>query len=110
MVFAPAYPYCGYHKVIQVGGEVVLTRSEKEKGSHCKGLNSSAIGVCLIGESKYSLAQWEALAWVVEDCERRWGTLQITGHYMHNLAKTCPGFSVEDWLLGDRKPLIDHVL
>lgn len=108
--FAPQYPYCGYHGVIYIDGSVERTRAETEKGSHTSGQNSTALGFCLIGTDSYTLAQWEALAWLVQDCQRRLGALAIDGHRTFNPNKTCPGFSVEDWLAGELKPLAGHVL
>jgi len=44
---------CGYHAVTELAGAeyiTILARPLSWRGSHCKGMNSKAIGVCLAGD------------------------------------------------------------
>lgn len=41
--------YAGYHFVVYKTGEIVRTRTPQEEGMHCTGMNTSSIGICLMG-------------------------------------------------------------
>ena len=39
----------GYHKVIEIDGQVVNGRPETTQGAHAKGTNHDSLGVCVVG-------------------------------------------------------------
>jgi len=104
----------GYHFVIYTNGAVATGRHLDEVGAHAKGLNQKSIGVCLIGTDKFSKAQWQSLKANISGLERHYKTpskpFRIIGHNEINKAKICPGFDVQAWIKGERKPLTDHLL
>jgi len=108
--YSTAFPYIGYHDVIEVDGEIQPGRGENEVGSHAAPWNGTSIGVCLIGTDKFTRAQWESLTIYVADVEKRYGAIEIIGHrQVPGCMKTCPGFSVPKWLEGGRNPLEGQV-
>ena len=103
--YNPHLPYIGYHDVIEVDGNVRSGRGENEAGSHAAQVNEHSLGVCLIGLDRFTKAQWEALAGYVLDARRRYGPIKIFGHRdVPGTMKSCPGFSVIDWLKADMQP------
>ncbi|MBP9100494.1 MAG: N-acetylmuramoyl-L-alanine amidase [Nitrosomonas sp.] len=102
----------GYHYVIYTNGAIATGRSEAEIGAHAQGFNSKSIGICLIGTDKFSLAQWDSLRDLVCILRRdsKYPNARITGHRnLPDVHKTCPGFSVSDWLADDMQPLSGHL-
>lgn len=93
--FNPDLAACGYHYVIYIGGSVAQGRAEGEVGAHCVGENKE-IGICLIGTDKFTMEQWNALRFLVEN-----KGLPAHGHYEFDSAKaqgkTCPNFNVQVW-------------
>ena len=51
----------GYHKVICRDGTVENGRPEYWVGAHAKGINTSSLGVCLIGRKKFNKPQFDSL-------------------------------------------------
>lgn len=100
----------GYHTVITLDGNQVPGRSLEETGAHAAGHNSNSIGICLVGTDKFTPEQWESLRSVVRGYQTLIPNLEIIGHRDVNPGKTCPGFSVHEWLDNDMLPLADHVL
>lgn len=105
----------GYHYVITSDGKTHPGRDLAEIGAHCKGHNTNSVGICLIGDGRYTLtqAQFAALRRLLvsleeelqaaardEGVSRRPLRLErIVGH--RDLAPgstVCPGFNVADWL------------
>ena len=41
--------YCGYHYFINKAGKIYQARTESDVGAHCKGMNTTSIGICLAG-------------------------------------------------------------
>ena len=39
----------GYHFVIELDGDIGVGRPQEKSGAHCKGKNSTSIGVCYVG-------------------------------------------------------------
>lgn len=106
-----AYPYVGYHTLIDHNGHIISGRGENEVGAHAEGHNDYSLSVCLFGTDKYSREQWEALTWCVNDVRQRYGEeLRIIGHRQVNHHKTCPGFDVPQWLESGMQPLVAHLL
>lgn len=119
------YPlaHIGYHFVINVDGSVTQGRRIDEVGAHTKGYNSRSIGICLVGISEYSAAQWSSLKQLVNELRQQCPDINtITGHRdlspdkngdgkisPNEWVKNCPGFSVSDWLSGGMQPLLSHL-
>lgn len=55
----------GYHYVIARDGLVLTGRHLDEIPAQAAGFNRQAIGICLVGLDRYTLAQWSSLAHVV---------------------------------------------
>lgn len=105
----------GYHLVIQPDGEVEKGRPLNEVGAHVSGHNKDNVGICLIGETKFSKAQFESLRYQLDSicmiysipkwmifCHNQYSSAMKQG-------KTCPGFGVNEllgwYLTGDLSAL-----
>lgn len=121
--FNPRLPALGYHWVIDCGGILESGRNIDEIGAHVAGHNARSIGICLVGSDAFTASQWAALASQIRYLQRRFPTAQIVGHRdlspdlngdgkitPNEYRKTCPGFSVADWLAGDMQPLPLHLI
>jgi hypothetical protein len=106
--FNPSLFACGYHYVIKLDGTVETGRHEDEVGAHCSGLNSTSIGICLIGKGKYTPAQWKSLQKLVEGLKAKYENAKIKGHYETPSGsfqgKSCPDFNVSKWVLDKYVP------
>jgi N-acetylmuramoyl-L-alanine amidase len=132
--------YIGYHFVIEIDGSIRSGRGIEEIGAHVQGSNAKSIGICMIGTDKYTAAQWESLkACLIKlagDIQHRTIAtpnqallafsdmgIKIKGHRdfspdlngdgqvtRNEWVKTCPGFSVKDWLAGGMKALKESTL
>lgn len=101
----------GYHYVIPCTGDVQHGRSIHQAGAHAKGHNANSIGICLIGTDQFAHAQWDALAATVQTLTHVYSGVSIVGHRdLPNVAKTCPGFDVADWIASGFMPPNDHIL
>lgn len=100
----------GYHYVITVDGDIQQGRSIKERGAHVRGQNTDSIGVCMIGEGQYSAEQWKALKLVAMGILHEYPNIEIYGHRHFTDKKTCPCFSVDEWIQNEFEPLSAHVL
>ena len=126
---SPDLAAIGYHYVIARNAALFSGRHEDEPGAHVEGWNAASLGICLVGMDQYTPLQWAQLALTVGSMARRLNippvspTLQVTdgkrfirtpGICGHNeipgVAKTCPGFSVADWLAGGMKALPENPL
>lgn len=74
-----------------------------EKGAHAAGLNSDSIGVCLIGNEKFTRYQIKSLVLLCSFWKKLIPDIEINGHYQFNNHKTCPNF-----LIDELKQLIDE--
>lgn len=123
----PQLAAIGYHHVIDLDGTVFPGRHESEAGAHVAGHNATSLGVCLVGGAEpigqYSVAQWLALSVLVRDVVDRLGVRVVLGHrdlspdLDHNGSvepnewlKTCPGFSVREWLMHGMGVMLGHTL
>lgn len=107
----PNLKHIGYHFVIALDGRWYSGRPLIETGAHCKGHNRKSIGVCLIGKTKYTQAQWNGLKELLDHIEielKR--SLPIKGHFEYDPNKTCPGFNVHYWITNGFNPDLNHVL
>lgn len=108
----------GYHFVILTNGAIATGRHLEEVGAHAQGFNSKSIGICLMGTDRFSLAQWDSLRGTVASLQQQIMLLQndmvpakVVGHRdLPGVKKTCPGFSVADWLESAMQPPAGHVL
>jgi hypothetical protein len=105
----------GYHYLIYVDGTVVTGRHHAEVGAHAEGWNSQSLGICMLGTDAFTLPQWDSLSYLVGKLEpalaaNPTGKVFIRGHRdLPEVKKLCPGFSVDAWLAGGRKPLAGHI-
>ena len=101
----------GYHYFIRVDGVAEPGRHLNEIGAHAGGHNSTSIGICLAGTSRFTTHQWDTLRDLVEDLQHQFPGSRVIGHRdLPDVKKSCPGFSVADWLSADMEPLAGHVL
>lgn len=105
----------GYHKVIlngyetyedfmsknkQSDGLLELGRPESVVGAHVKGMNTTSIGICLIGIDKFSWRQkWTLIKLVLGLMkEYKLKVEDVLGHYEcptgKEQGKTCPNFNM----------------
>ena len=108
-----SYRHCGYHKLIHTDGTTHLGRTLEEEGVHCKGLNGVSVGLCLLGTSQFTRAQWTSLrAEVVILTELLGRPLRVIGHAEHDPENKpgCPGFDVAQWLMGGMAPVPESTL
>lgn len=94
----------GYHAVIDVNGKCFEGRSGDEVGAHAAQFNAHSLGICLVGgverEGRYTPAQWEALADLVQLYAAGRG---IPLQRARRVAKaTSPGYSMVAGICGHR--------
>ena len=95
----------GYHIVIELDGSINCGRNINKIGAHCKGHNSTSIGVCYVGgcdkdmnpKDTRTKAQKESLEVVVKYLQKVYGKVSIHGHNEFS-PKACPSFNVKEWL------------
>lgn len=87
----------GYHYIIRVDGEIEVGRQEQVSGAHCRGYNARSIGICMVGNDRFTDEQWLSLKKLVRSLKVRYDLKEITGHYKYS-DKTCPNFDVEEWV------------
>jgi hypothetical protein len=105
----PHLLHFGYHRLYAVRGAAFEGRSLDEVGAHVLGHNTTTIGVCLVGRDRFTLAQWDSLRLETEIFLRRWPGLRVFGHCDLDSRKTCPNFSVAQWLARGMEPHADHI-
>lgn len=108
IAFNRSLGYIGYHFVIDTDGTVESGRKVGERGAHVKGQNTGSIGICLVGYSKFTLKQWQALAKLVHQLSAQYPDASLHGH-REFAAKFCPGFDVQEWVKGGFTPLSQHI-
>ena len=112
--FNPSLTSIGYHYVIYTDGTVHTGRHPDEPGAHAVGHNHNSLGICLIGQGRYSAAQWDALRNLVNDLLVEYGTKDgfvISGHRdLPNVHKECPGFDVDTWRAAGMVAEAGHIL
>jgi len=88
----------GYHYVITLDGMVEQGRPIEKVGAHVKGHNKNSIGICLIGDDKFTRPQWDCLHQLLADLGLQYPASTVHGHHEFNADKTCPNFNVSQWL------------
>lgn len=106
----------GYHFVILNGilsngvtlamldGSIEVARPLQIQGAHAYGANRGSIGICLIGNGKFTDKQITNLLLLICDLMVEFGISKqnVIGHYeVHGTTKTCPNFDVQT-LIRDR--------
>lgn len=96
--FSPNIVACGYQYVITRDGTLQTGRAENEVGAHCKGFNTSSIGICLIGRKSFDDRQWVKLKALLAELKGRYPNAEIHGHCHYDPVNKahCPGFNVEE--------------
>jgi N-acetylmuramoyl-L-alanine amidase len=99
----------GYGKVIKRDGTVEQGRADDAVQAHVKGYNHMAYGLCLIGgakeddwrkpEDNFTAEQWQSLYDTLNELVAKYPEARFVGHYELDESKTCPNFSVRDYLL-----------
>ena len=95
----------GYHYYITFDGIVHKGRDTRTVGAHCKGKNSTHLGICLEGglsadnkpENNFTDEQWFSLIGLLKELPSKFPNIkEIAGHNKY-AAKACPSFDVEAW-------------
>ncbi len=79
--------------------------------------NARSLGICLAGTGRFTPAQWQSLSTLVRSLHARHPAARLCGHRdlspdrngdgvvsPAEWTKTCPGFSVADWLAAGMRP------
>ena len=90
----------GYHYVIYRDGSVHVGRDVNIAGAHCRGHNSSSIGVCYVGgtdsnqvpKDTRTLNQKAALLNLLSDLREMYPKARIVSHHDYDRGKACPSF------------------
>lgn len=119
----PGLSAIGYHYLIYTNGALATGRHPDEIGAHAieHRADHRGLGLLLVGTDAFSAAQWATLEETVASlcaqfgirrqfASQRNGWTGVCGHRDLGARKSCPGFSVADWLRGGCTPLAGHVL
>lgn len=88
----------GYHKIISRNGNIENGRPEYWIGAHTFGKNEISLGVCLIGRTKFTNMQFNALEDILKIWKTNYPGAKIKGHSEAiKTDKTCPNFNVQNW-------------
>jgi N-acetyl-anhydromuramyl-L-alanine amidase AmpD len=114
LLFNPHLFAVGYHYWIKTDGTIQSGRQVSEIGAHCSGLNSTSIGICLVGTDKFSQLQWAALAELVYMLKQTYPVSRILGHSETPTGighgKTCPNIDMALWRSSDGLVQKEHLL
>lgn len=117
----------GYHLVVRRDGKVEAGRPLYAVGAHTLEYNHRSVAVCMVGglaadlkstENNFTAEQWASLAKTVEFLKLMFPKAKIVGHRdlskdqnndgvidKWEWVKTCPAFSVKDWLKNNYEPV-----
>lgn len=98
----------GYHVVIKRDGTIEAGRPLDAVGAHASQVNSTAVGVCLIGglngkrtdpfEKNFTEAQAISLLAVLKELQEAYPDASICGHHdIPGANKECPAFPIKKW-------------
>jgi len=108
----------GYHYVITRAGDLQKGRPVERTGAHCKGHNSTSLGICMVGglnasgepENNFTAPQFETLELLVESLVTSHPGAEVLGHRdlspdvdgdgeveEWEWVKDCPCFDVRVW-------------
>ncbi|UBU95716.1 N-acetylmuramoyl-L-alanine amidase [Pseudomonas phage PCS4] len=102
---------CGYHFIIRRDGTIEEGRPHDVVGSHVKGYNERALGICLVGGidtkgspednfTDHQKAALQTLLWRMtsgKDFEGAYHGLPVVGHRDLDPRKACPSFDAKAW-------------
>lgn len=99
------WKHAGYHKVIEVDGQVKDLVPLDDDGfiepweiaNGARSYNHEAIHICLIGRDKFTRAQWDALHKLTGELGFIHPNVTLHGHNEF-AEKECPGFYVPQWI------------
>ena len=98
----------GYHVVIKRDGTVEAGRPLDTIGAHAAPVNSTSVGVCLVGglngkrkdpfEKNFTKEQGVSLIAVLKELQEKYPEAQVIGHHdVPGVAKECPTFPAKEW-------------
>lgn len=88
----------GYHRVINRTGIIEQGRPDYWIGAHVYGHNEISLGVCLIGRSEFTDAQFRSLEEVLRIWTEQYPKAEVVGHRdFEYTEKTCPNFDAKKW-------------
>lgn len=94
-----------YHKIIQPDGQVDDGRPLNIVGSHVAKHNTGNIGICMVGDTKFTRVQWDALRRTLDGIFLTYSIskTELFCHYQFDTAiaegKTCPNVPINIMLL-----------
>ena len=109
----------GYHWVIDVDGELEKGRPMTEQGAHVSGENKGNIGICLVGEDRFTADQFRALRGLLNRLFRTYDikARDLYCHYEFESAKqarkTCPNIPhdvLHRWYFGEDEQVMTQYL
>jgi N-acetylmuramoyl-L-alanine amidase len=94
---SPSGISCGSHFIVRRDGRIEKGRPLDEVGAHCKGHNSTSIGIVWVGRKNPSKAQYDSL---LNKVKVLCGAFKIPvdkvfGHKEFEPNKTCPNMSMD---------------
>ena len=105
----------GYHYVIDLDGTIEKGRDEELVGAHCKGHNSTSIGICYVGGCDKNMKpkdtrtpeQKRSMLSLVRKLVNKYKipVTQIWAHHDFDKHKACPSFDISEF----RKDYIKYV-
>jgi N-acetyl-anhydromuramyl-L-alanine amidase AmpD len=115
--FNPRQQSIGYHYVVYRNGGIATGRHMDEVGAHAAGWNQKSLGVCLVGTSEFTPAQWVSLRDLITALREKYPLARVCGHRdlspdrngdgeitRGEWTKTCPNFDVSKWLENGMEP------
>lgn len=92
----------GYNFVITGHGKLRVGRPLPTTGAHAKGVNSTSIGICVVGDNTKNGKEWHpiqgaALVEFIDACKLLWPGIEVCGH--RDVGHTeCPGLDIRKYL------------
>ena len=88
----------GYHRIINRDGIVEHGRPDYWIGAHVYGHNEISLGVCLIGRTDFTEAQFNSLETILREWTEKHPHAEVVGHCDFDYTeKTCPNFDAGQW-------------
>ena len=98
----------GYHVVIKRDGTIEAGRPLDTVGAHASQINSTSVGVCLIGglngkrtdpfEKNFTKEQAVSLVAVLKELQEKYPKAELIGHHdVPGANKECPAFAFKAW-------------